>query len=413
MTAPSRLEPNLDRHLALDVLRGFALFGILLVNFEWFTRAPAEILLGPSPQHSGLDRVIDLAIYTLATGKFYPLFSMLFGAGFALMLDRATTRGAPFWGMYLRRLVMLALIGALHITLVWAGDILLTYAIVGFVMVLMFRRTPPTRLWKWALALILLPLLFVGLGVLGLWLAQMDPNAAATIAAQFAQDQTKLEAAIEASRNAYASGSFGEVVAQRWSDFGAAAAHFLFWIPPILGYFLLGRWLLANGRLTDAAAHAGWFTRMRLLGVGLGLPLAAAGVWLMLGENMMVPTPRVAGATALTLIGALLLSLGYLACVVPAAGTLAWLAPAGRMALTNYLIQSLFWTFVFNGYGLGLWEQIPRAWHPVLVIGFFALQVVASHWWLARFRFGPLEWLWRLATYGKAPPMRGPAADAT
>lgn len=413
MDTPARLGPTLDRHLALDVLRGFALFGILLVNFEWFTRALPEIVLGPSPGHAGLDRAVDLAINTLATGKFYALFSMLFGAGFALMLDRATTREAPFWGTYLRRLTMLAVIGALHVTLVWAGDILLTYAIVGFIMVLLFRRTPTTRLWKWALALILLPLLLAGLGGLTVGLAQMDPSAAAAIAAEMAKGRAELDTAIEASRSAYASGNFAEVTAQRWRDWAFGASHYLFWAPPILGYFLLGRWLLASGRLTDAAAHAGWYSRMRLVGVGFGLPLAAAAVWLMLGQNVMLPTPRLAGATALMSIGALLLSLGWLSCVVPTARALAWLAPAGRMALTNYLIQSLFWTFVFYGYGLGLWEQVPRAWHPVLVIGFFALQVVASHWWLARFRFGPAEWMWRLATYGKAPPMRGAAAHTT
>lgn len=412
MTDQTRLSPTLDRHLALDVLRGFALFGILLVNFEWFTRALPEIVLGPAPGHAGLDRAVDFAISTLATGKFYAIFSMLFGAGFALMLDRATTREAPFWGTYLRRLAMLAVIGALHVTLVWAGDILLTYAIVGFLMVLLFRSTPTPRLWKWALALILLPMLLAGFFGLLMGLAQMDPNAAAAISAEMAKSRAELDAAIEASRNAYAAGSFGEVVAQRWRDWAFGASHFLFWVPPILGYFLLGRWLLATGRLTDAAAHAGWYSRMRLFGIGLGLPLSAAGVGLMLGQNVMLPTPRLAGATALISIGALLLSLGWLSCVVPAARALAWLAPGGRMALTNYLVQSLFWTFVFYGYGLGLWEQVPRWSHPLLVIGFFALQVLASRWWLARFRFGPAEWLWRAATYGQWPPMRG-AANAT
>jgi uncharacterized protein len=409
MDASARLGPTLDRHLALDVLRGFALFGILLVNFEWFTRALPEIVLGSQPGLGGLDRVADFAIATLATGKFYALFSMLFGAGFALMLERATAREAPFWGAYLRRLSMLAVIGALHVTLIWAGDILLMYALVGFVMVLLFRRTPTTRLWKWALVLILLPLLFAGLGGLAVGLAQMDPNAAEAIAAEMAKGRAELDAAIEASRNAYANGSFAEVMAQRWRDWGFGASHFLFWVPPILGYFLLGRWLLVTGRLADAASHAGWFARMRLVGIGLGLPLSAAGVWLMLGQNAMLPTPRVAGATTLLSVGALLLSLGWLSCVVPAARALAWLAPAGRMALTNYLVQSLVWTFVFYGYGLGLWEQVPRAGHPILALGFFAVQVLASRWWLARFRFGPAEWLWRLATYGQAPPMRGPA----
>jgi uncharacterized protein len=409
METTTRLGPTLDRHPALDVLRGFALFGVLLVNFEWFNRAMPEIVLGPQPGLTGLDRAADFAIATLATGKFYALFSMLFGAGFALMLERATARGAPFWGTYLRRLATLAVIGALHVTLVWAGDILLTYAIVGFVMVLLFRRTPTPRLWKWALALVLLPAAMASLAGIGIGLAMTNPEVAAGIAAEMAKGRAELDAAIEASRKAYAFGTFAEVTAQRWRDWAFGASHFLFWVPPILGYFLLGRWLLVTGRLTDAASHGGWFARMRLVGIGLGLPLSAAGVWLMLGQNVMLPTPRVAAATALLSIGALLLSLGWLSCVVPAARALAWLAPAGRMALTHYLIQSLVWTFVFYGYGLGLWGEVPRALHPVLVVGFFALQVIASHWWLARFRFGPAEWAWRYATYGKAPPMRGAA----
>ena len=406
MNHQDRIQPTQDRDLALDVLRGFALFGILLVNFDWFTRALPEIVLGSRPGLEGLDRAMDFLIQTLATGKFYAIFSMLFGAGFALMLDRATAREAPFWGTYLRRLAMLAVIGALHITLVWAGDILLTYAIVGFVMVLLFRKTPVTRLWKWALALILLPALLGGLAGLAVGLANLDPNTAAAIAAEMTKGRVELDAAVEASRSVYVSGSFSEVMANRWRDWSFGASHFLFWIPPILGYFLLGRWLLTTGRLTDAGSHARWFGRMRLLGIGLGVPLSAAGAWLMLGENLMLPTPNTAAATVLISIGALLLSLGWLSCVVPAASALAWLAPAGQMALSNYLLQSLVWTFVFYGYGLGLWDQVPRAWHALLVIGFFALQIPFSRWWLARFRFGPAEWLWRAATYGQLPPMR-------
>lgn len=399
-------QPTRDRHLALDVLRGFALFGILLVNFDWFSRALPEIVLGSRADLHGLDRAVDFLIQTLATGKFYAIFSMLFGAGFALMLDRATAREAPFWGTYLRRLAMLAVIGALHITLIWAGDILLTYAIVGFVMVLLFRKTPVTRLWKWALALILLPALLGGLAGLAVGLANLDPTAAAAIAAEMAKGRAELDAAIEASRNAYVSGTFAEVMANRWSDWSFGASHFLFWIPPILGYFLLGRWLLSTGRLTDAGSHARWFGRMRLLGIGLGLPLSAAGAWLMVGENLMLPTPNTAAATVLISIGALLLSLGWLSCVVPAAPALAWLAPAGQMALSNYLLQSLVWTLVFYGYGLGFWDQVPRTWHPLLAVAFFALQVPVSRWWLERFHFGPAEWLWRAATYGQVPPMR-------
>lgn len=411
MEASARLGPTLDRHQTLDVLRGFALFGVLLVNFEWFNRAMPEILLGSQPGLTGLDRLADVAILTLATGKFYALFSMLFGAGFALMLERATAREAPFWGAYLRRLATLAVIGALHVTLVWAGDILLIYALVGFVLVLVFRRTPTQRLWKWALALILLPAALASLAGIGIGIAMTNPEVAAGIAAEMAKGRAELDAAIEVSRDAYANGAFVEVAAQRWQDWAFGASHFLFWVPPILGYFLLGRWLLVTGRLTDPSAHREWFRSMRLAGVGIGLPLSAAGVWVLAGQDPMLPTPRVAAGSALTAVGALLLALGWLALVVPAHRALAWLAPAGRMALSNYLVQSLVWTFVFYGYGLGLWGEVPRAIHPVLALGFFALQVLASRWWLARFRFGPAEWLWRYVTYGRAPPMRGAATS--
>ena len=121
---------------------------------------------------------------------------------------------------------------------------------------------------------------------------------------------------------------------------------------------------------------------------------------------------RLTFAQALQLAGGALMALGYLAWIVRAlqqealARALRWLAPAGRMALTNYLLQSLVMTWIFCGYGLGYFERMPRAWQPLLVVAFFMLQVAASHWWLSRFRFGPVEWLWRWFTYGARPPLR-------
>jgi uncharacterized protein len=136
----------------------------------------------------------------------------------------------------------------------------------------------------------------------------------------------------------------------------------------------------------------------------------------------MVPTMDFArmdmaagAAMALTMAGSLLMCLGYVAWLLRGlqsprwAGTLGLLAPAGRMALTNYLAQSIVCTLVFYGYGLGYFEQLSRAWQVPFVLALFALQVAFSHWWLGRFRFGPAEWLWRTATYGRLPPMRRPA----
>jgi len=400
-------QPNLQQRLEhLDVLRGFALLGILLVNFQWFTRPIQAIVLGAEPGLAGADLAVDLGIKALAEGKFYALFSMLFGAGFALMAGRASAAEAPFWGVYLRRLLVLAGFGLLHVALVWSGDILFVYAVIGLVMVLLFRNTPVQRLWKWALPFILLPTLLMGAFTLFLGLAQTDPDFAAGFAAEIARQQASDEANVANAAHIYAAGSFGEVMAQRFRDLGFMFANALFWMPPVLGFFLLGRWLLLSGRLQAPVAHDAWLRRWRLLGLASGVALSIAGAWLMHEQVISVPTPDLVVAQFLFVTGAALLAIGYLCTVVLAARPLAWLAPVGRMALSNYLLQSLFWTAVFYGYGLGLWGQVPRALQPLCVLLFFAAQVVLSHWWLKRFRFGPAEWLWRVLSYGRLQPFR-------
>jgi uncharacterized protein len=400
-------QPNLQQRLDhLDVLRGFALLGILLVNFQWFTRPIQAIVLGADPSLAGAGLAIDLGISAFAEGKFYALFSMLFGAGFALMADRARESEAPFWGVYLRRLLVLAVFGLLHVALIWSGDILLVYSVVGFVMVLLFRNTPVQRLWKWALPFIFLPTALMGLFTLLIGLAQTDPEFAAGFAAEVARQQVTDAATVATAAQIYASGSFAEVVGQRFDDLGFMFAHALFWMPPVLGFFLLGRWLLVSGRLQAPDVHAGWLHRWRMLGLALGIPLSVGGAWLIHEQDINIPSPDLLVAQFLFVTGAALLALGYLCTVVLSARVLAWLAPVGRMALSNYLLQSLFWTLVFYGYGLGLWGQVPRALQPLCVVVFFAAQVALSHWWLQRFRFGPAEWLWRVLSYARMQPFR-------
>ena len=147
----------------MDVLRGFALLGILLMNMEAFVGPLTESLTGVNPRFSGADRWVDAAIYVLVQGKFFTLFSLLFGMGFAVMLERANAAGSTGTRLYARRLLALLGIGLAHAILVWSGDILLTYAVLGFVLLLFFRRTPVSRLPKWGVALYLLPLVLGGL----------------------------------------------------------------------------------------------------------------------------------------------------------------------------------------------------------------------------------------------------------
>lgn len=406
MTSAS-LTPVQQRLDHLDVLRGLALMGILMVNFAYFTQPVQSIALGASRELSGADLGVEFLVAMLFTGKFIALFSMLFGAGFALMSGRAAERSAPFWGVYLRRLFVLMALGLAHLLLVWSGDILLVYSLCALFMILFFASTPTRRLWKWALLFFAIPPLMVWLFALLILAAGSDPELQAGISAGFDQAEQELLAEVERAAAINAAGSWAENVGQRARDLRFMLESFLFWIPPIIGFFLLGRWLIETGRLLRPHEHRLFFRRWRSRGLALGLPIAAAAAWLsMSAGSLVVPTPLAALALSLYSLAAVILALGYLSIVMLGAQPLHFLAPVGRMALSNYLLQSLFWTWVFYGHGLGLWGSLPRWSHPLLVLGFFAVQIVISHWWMARFRFGPAEWLWRSLSYLKAQGMR-------
>jgi len=411
MTPPTSAAPTADRDRlpVMDILRGVALLGIFLMNIEFFTRTLQSYSGGVTPSE-GWDHVFGLAIYVAVQGKFWVLFALLFGMGFALMRDRASAAGRPFAALYLRRTLWLALFGALHIVFIWVGDILLAYAITA-VLLLMFAWLRGTA------AGVVGALLYVAMA--GLWLLMgvgltvMPESMMAPVRA----DLLGLVAEAERAAAVYREGGFVEITRQRLEDFRFLFTGAIpFQIPMMLGVFLIGRWLVGTGRLADPVAHRGFFVKLAVGGFVLGA--LGVGASLTLGSQFDLVEGVAASTLAMGLMafGNLPLALGYLALVVllatgPLRAPLGLLAPAGRMALTNYLLQSIVGTLVFYGYGLGLWGEIGRSGQVAIVLVVFAVQVALSHWWLARFRFGPMEWLWRAGTYLQWPPMRR-AADA-
>lgn len=406
MTALAAAAPTADRDRlpVMDILRGFALLGIFLMNIEFFTRTFQSFAGGVGPSE-GWDRAFGLAIYVAVQGKFWVLFALLFGMGFALMRERAASDGRPFAELYLRRTAMLALFGVLHIVFVWVGDILFAYAL-SALLLLAFAWLRGTAAWVVGAALYYV---MTGLGLLmGVGLMAMPEAMAAPARADM------LDFVAEAERVAavYREGGFLDITRQRLSDFQFLATGGLpFQIPITLGVFLIGGWLAGTGRLADPVAHRGFFLRMAVGGVLVGALGVAAS--LSFGAQFDLVDGFAASTVAMGLmsLGNLPLALGYLGIMVllasgPMRGPLGLLAPAGRMALTNYLLQSIVGTWVFYGYGLGLWGEIGRSGQVALVLAVFVAQVVFSHWWLARFRFGPIEWLWRAGTYLQWPPMR-------
>lgn len=390
---------------ALDVVRGFALLGIFLMNIEWFTRPFQEMGSGIDPAAAGIDRSAAWLVYVFVQGKFWVLFSLLFGMGFAVMSTRGG-HGAQFRRTYARRCAVLLVFGLLHALLLWPGDILHAYAIAGLLLMAFGEIGNRARL---GLGIGVYAALAVLTAIGGALLSALP----AETSAEFAKTGEEMEAAAAAAAQVYAEGGYWQIVLQRARDFGTMALQAaMMVVPTALSVFMFGAWLVRSGRMHDIHAQRGWFARLALWTIPAGLAFVALSVRVGTSFDGMREIGPMLLATGLMLLGNLPLALGYLALVVLGLGTpwlsrlLSWLAPAGRMALSNYLLQSLVASTLFYGYGFGLWGQVGRAGQVLLVFAVFALQVVASGWWLSRFRFGPMEWLWRWLSYGKRPPLR-------
>lgn len=401
-----------ERIRAMDVIRGFALLGILLMNIEGLVGPTNIALTGLDPALSGLDRWVDASLYILVQGKFYTLFSLLFGMGFAVMMNRAHGTDRSFVSVYLRRTLALLVIGLMHATLVWSGDILTSYALMALLLLALFRTTATSRLPWWGIALYLVPsLAMLGLGLLGS-LMQLVPGAATEFDKALAESANQWVAQVEAQRQAYGSGRYLDATWQRGKDLVSMMGYLTLVGWQVLGLFVLGGWFVRSGAIARPQTFPRLFASLRWLGlpIGLGLMLVSYSVMPTADAGRLDFTSG--AAAALNMVGSLLMSLGYLAWLVRGlqsplwARALAVLAPAGRMALTNYLLQSLICTWIFYGYGLGYFEDLPRSWQVPFVLAFFAAQLWLSRWWMARFHFGPVEWLWRAVSYGKRPLMR-------
>lgn len=404
VAAPERID-------AMDVLRGFALLGILMMNIEGMVGPLLGAMTGVNPALTGADWWADALVYVFVQGKFYPLFSMLFGMGFAVMMMRAEAAGRPFLPIYLRRILALLAIGLAHALLVWSGDVLVSYALLAFPLMFLFRRTPVGRLPKWGIAFILAPSLFFLLVGGLVTLVMMTPEGAAGMEQGMAQQGASMAAMIEAQRQAFGAGTWAEAVAQRRQDLLQMLGFLVFWGWQILGLFLLGAWFARSGAIARPAEFPVLYSRLRWMALPVGLAMVLASCAITPTMDFARSDLPVTAAMGLFTVGGTLMALGYLAWVQRGlqsslAPRLLWLAPAGRMALTNYLLQSLVCTWIFSGWGLGQFEQLPRAWQVPFVIVFFALQVLLSQAWLARLRMGPMEWLWRAATYLRLPPLR-------
>ena len=399
-----------ERSTILDAMRGYALLAILMANMVGFIGfGLLEDAQREALPLSQFDDLAEFLIEWLVVGKFYSIFSLLFGIGFAIQLARLEQRGEGV-PRYLRRLFVMFLIGLAHLMLLWFGDIVALYALMGAVL-LLFRRASDKALLRWAVALWIVPIA---------WSAMIHFAGVNPAEAIFEQGFAALSALGITEKEAlpvYRSADIGlhlrTHVAESLFRLGDLTYQMRF--TKVLAMFLIGLWVGRRAIYANLDAHRPLLRRVAIIGLGLGLPLSAAKAVLSMtsGDDRAL---QFAEELAYCL-GTPTLALGYAAGFAllwdkRRRGLIEWAAPAGRMALTNYLMQTLIQSAIFYGWGLGLIGTLGLAFVFPLTAAIFAGQVIASRWWLARFRFGPVEWLWRSLTYGRRQPMRREAAPA-
>ena len=396
-----------ERIEIVDVLRGFAVCGILFVNIFSFKAPGSFAAFGH--EESSLDGLLRVGVLALGQGKFFTLFSVLFGWGFAAQFLRAEQCGqqAGFGRLFLRRLLVLGVIGAVHIALLSEGDFLLLYAVLGLLL-LPLRRARPENLLRWAIWLVVIPALIYVVGLAELVVGRALPEGAVVIAEIDGAMLEQFRAATQSTTGAYLDPSISRQVAARVASYGRNAWVLLLQGPTVLAMFLLG---LVVGRrdLARGTDHQALLRRVCRWSFGIGLPvalLAAAGV-----SQLPVLSALVVFQINAAVAGPILAT-GYCAGIALLWQRADWrqvlrpLAAVGRLALTNYLLQSLIATFLFYGHGLGLARRVSPSQAVVITVAILAAQMLGSRWWIRRYRFGPAEWLWRTLTYGRSQPMR-------
>jgi uncharacterized protein len=388
-------SPVRQRDPTIDTLRALALFGVIVMNVGAMVMRfnAAEVLRAAS----AADFAATAAELLLVQGKARSAFAFLFGLGFGILLLRAAGR-PDFHRVYARRMVALLGIGIVNQVFLFWGDILVTYALLGFLL-LAVRNWQDRTILRAGLALVVGPPLVVG----GLQLA-FGPLPGLVTA----------DAASAGGLAAMTSPSYLDAVSFNWSQnllrHAADPAHMAVYDLGVLGLFLLGFWTARRGLLFDVEVNRGLLRRIAAVAIPAGLALSAVAALPMLGFR----SPATLALAHFAYLGLPLLALGYIAGLSllfsrRARLLQAALAPLGRMALTGYLLSGAIGGLLFYGYGFGMMEHVGILGINLVAVALFAGLALFSHLWLARFRLGPAEWLWRSLGNGRREQLRPPA----
>ena len=390
-----------ERIEVLDALRGAALFGIIAANMRGFSGPLAAYfdhnLMWTDPVSRVAQGVVDLFIQ----GKFITLFAFMFGIGFAIQMERADRSGIASRIFYVRRLAILLLFGMLHFVFVWWGDILAPYALLGFVLMLFRARSQPTLL-RWSVMLYAWPLLLATLMFAGHAAGAQIPSPPPTTPAE-----------LQRIIGVYAAGSYADIVGQNIKELPFMGFGLIFFYPRVLGIFLFGLWVWREGIIRELPSKTALLRRCQRHGLWVGLLFNTIAVAIneIFHPDPMAPGPAILAINLVLTIGIPAGSLFYASTIALLWEQMRWRArlrpfvAVGRMALSNYLLQSLICTTLFYSWGFGLYGRVNPLFGFVPTVVIYAAQVALSVWWLRHFTSGPMEWLWRRLTYGSTPTL--------
>ena len=380
-----------SRLTVIDLLRGIAILGILLVNMIDFH---SPFLYMQADYWEGADFYTYAFVDVFAQGSFYPMFAFLFGFGAVLFMKRAIEKGMSFPVLFSRRLAFLLIVGVFHAFVIWHGDILISYSICGLLILLVYKLSGKALLIT---SVLLYAIPYGLLGFLSILMSVIDPASAVV--------QTGWEK-VKQSLQVYGSGTVSEIFAFRFEEWLAVNGpiNFIFIFLSIFPCMLAGMAFAKLGWLSDARSNRkkllGMFWFSAIIGLALKIYPYYRGFdigSLFIQDSFGGPVMTLAYISGITLLYERFTSLHKL---------MRLFVPLGRMSMTNYLTQSVFWTLVFYSYGLGFYGQIGMLAGTILAIIFIMLQVLFSAYWLKLFRVGPVEYVWRWVTYGGKQPLR-------
>lgn len=395
-----------DRVEVLDVLRGFALAGILVIN-----AMSILAVKGSTPAFTVsipfFDRLLQDLILFFVESKFFTLFSLLFGISFAIQIQSAEKQGKSFLPRISRRMLGLMAFGLLHILLLWDGDILVIYAITGTILVL-FRKTAYSKLKKWVISLLAIPGVLVLLILIFTLVARLTPsgskifsNSDKSLAKEFANTQ----ATEKLLQNGFIDG-----IVDRIHTYLDLSPLLFSRIPTVLAMFLIGLYLGRSNFIRQLPEKIGLLKKVRFWGLTIGFTLMFL---IVLGTKTLPTVSALVAIIEDQYLAGPILCLGYASALTltylenPRRRIFSLFSNVGRMALTNYVTQSLVLTFLAYGWGLGLALKLNG--YEILGVGviLYLSQIVFSGIWLRRFKYGPLEWIWRCITYWKLISIKG------